>query len=182
MLVHHCHSTSHSKQDLSSWQPQTHTCMQVSNIQVDTTTASTATTKQCTEYCLPTTSTWIMAVWHCSVPEARFSAPPHQSFHPSLHLISRLPPPTFLLFPKMGQSALPEADREPGGGTKLLSLSQQQLMQELQRQIGFSNKPLSSLRSLPKPVFASPLSNMSHYGGSFQTFSLPGTNIPKLIF
>lgn len=41
----------------------------------------------------------------------------------------------------MGQCALAGADREPGGGTKLLSLSQQQqLMQELQQQIGFSNK------------------------------------------
>lgn len=94
MFVHNCHSSSHSKQDLLSWQPQTHTCMQMSNIQVDTTTASTATTKQGTKYCLPTTSTWIMAVWHCSVPKARFSAPPLQSFHPSLHLIS--PPPLLL--------------------------------------------------------------------------------------
>lgn len=42
----------------------------------------------------------------------------------------------------MGQCALAGADREPGGGTKLLSLSQQQqqLVQELQQQIGFSNK------------------------------------------
>lgn len=35
----------------------------------------------------------------------------------------------------MGQAALPEADREPGGGTELLSLSQQQLTQEFQQPI-----------------------------------------------
>ncbi|KAI9541201.1 hypothetical protein NQZ68_032985 [Dissostichus eleginoides] len=62
------------------------------------------------------------------------------------------PSHTFLLSHKW---ALPEADREPGGETKLLSLSQQQLMKELQQQIGFSNKLPSSLRLLPSsPCFA----------------------------
>ena len=74
------------------------------------------------------------------------------NFHPSLHLIKPPHPPSTPNFSssllKMGQSSLPEADREPGGATKLLSPSQQQLRQEFQRQIGFSNKPpsLSSLR------------------------------------
>lgn len=95
---------------------------------------------------------------------------PLQSFHPSPP-----PPSTLLLSRKTGQSALPEADREPGGGTKLLSLSQQQLMQELQRQqIGFSNRLLSSTQIAARPVLALPLSNTSRCGASFQTFSPPG--------
>ena len=74
----------------------THACMQMSDMQVDTAAASASPSpaKQAMKYGLPAASTWIMAVWHCSAPEARFSAPPLQSFHPSLHLVSRA---TFLL-------------------------------------------------------------------------------------
>ncbi len=60
-------------------------------------------------------------------------------------------PPTFLLSHKWASLLYQKHTGKPGGGTKLLSLSQQQLAQELQQQIGFSNKLLSSLRLLPSP-------------------------------
>lgn len=85
----------------------------------------------------------------------------------------------------MGQPALPEADGAPGGGTKLLSLSQQQLVQELQQQIGFSNKPLSSLRLAPRPVLTSPLGKPCPRPTMvvmFRRFPPTSADKPKLIF
>lgn len=79
----------------------------------------------------------------------------------------------------MGQSALPEARRKPGGGTKLLSLSQQQLMQELWQQIGILKQAAVLSQIVTRPVPGLPLSNTSLYCGCREVF-LPGTD--KLIF
>lgn len=86
--------------------------------------------KKGTKYCLLTASIWIKAVWHCSLPKARISASPFTIF-------SSIPPSrqSPLLSHKWA-SLLYQRQTDPGGGTNLLSLSQQQLMQELQQKIG----------------------------------------------
>lgn len=154
--------------------------MHMSNTQVDTTsTSTTTTTKQGMKCCLPTASAWIIAVWHCSVPEARFSAPPLQSFHPSLHLVS---PPLLssclingpVCFTRSRQGAWRRdktiislaAAAHAGAPTADRILKQAAVLSQIAAQL----------------VLTSPLSNTSPLWWYFSDISLQGTNIPKLIF
>lgn len=104
-----------------------------------------------------------------STPSPMFSSIPSPNQPP--------PPPPLSSCLINSHAALLETDREPGEGTKLLSRSQQQLMQELQQQIGFSNKLLSSLRLLPR------LFMLCHpqICPTMVEFFLQGTDIPKQI-